>query len=83
MMTWQMTFYSSWRTPTLVDIVGMHQDVLQFLLLTFGTCSTELIMNYHAPAISQRAGIGVFKVMYLHITLSFGNFYLSFKKKKT
>ena len=40
------------RTPTSVDIVGMHQDVLRFLLLTFGTCSTELMMNYYAPTIA-------------------------------
>ena len=40
------------RTPTTVDIIGMHQDVLRFLLLTFETCSTELMMNYHAPTIA-------------------------------
>ena len=38
----QMTFYSISRTPTSVDIVGMHQGVLRSLLLTSGTCSTEL-----------------------------------------
>ena len=48
----QMTFCNIPRTPTSVDIVGMHQDVLRFLLLTFGTCSTELMMNFHPPAIS-------------------------------
>ena len=40
------------RTPTSVDIIVMHQDVLCFLLLTFGTCLTELMMNYHAPTIA-------------------------------
>ena len=40
------------RPPASVDIVGMHQDVLHFLLLTFGTCSTELMMNYYAPTIA-------------------------------
>ena len=33
------------RIPTSVDIAGMHQDALSFLLLTFGTGSTELMMN--------------------------------------
>ena len=41
------------RTPTSVDIVGMHQALLRFLLLTFGTCSTELMMNYHAETIVE------------------------------
>ena len=40
------------RTPTSVDIVGMHQAVLRFLLLTFGIYSTELMMNYHAETIA-------------------------------
>ena len=35
-----------------IEKKGMHQDVLRFLLLTFETCSTELMMNYHAPAIA-------------------------------
>ena len=81
MMTWQMTFYSISRTPTLVDIVGMHQDVLHFLLLTFGICSTGLMMNYHAPTILQRAGIGVFEATYLHVILCFGNFYVLQKEE--
>ena len=51
-MMWQMTFCSIWRTPTLLDIVGMDQEALHFLLLAFGTCSTELMMNYHAPTVA-------------------------------
>ena len=39
-------------TPTSLDIVGMHQDVLRFLLLTCGACSTELMMNYRTPTIT-------------------------------
>ena len=31
----QVTFCSISRTPTSVDIVGMHQDTLHVLLLTF------------------------------------------------
>ena len=51
-MTWQMIFYSISRTPTSVDIVRMHQDVLHFLPSTCETCPTELMMNYHAPTIA-------------------------------
>ena len=82
-------YISRWRivilgTPTSVDILGIHhQDALRFLLLTFGTCSTELMINYHAPPIAQWPGIGVYKATYLHVILYFGHFYPSFKKKKT
>ena len=51
-VTWQMNFCSISGTPTLLDVVGMHQDVLRFLILTFGTCSTELMMNYHTLTIA-------------------------------
>ena len=48
MMTWQMTFYCISSAPTSIDIVGMHQDALRVLLPTCRTCSTEMMMNYHA-----------------------------------
>lgn len=53
-MTQQITYCSISRRPTSVDVVGMHQDALYILLSTCRTCSTEPIMNYHAPAIAAQ-----------------------------
>ena len=53
-MTQQITYCSISRRPTSVDVVGMHQDALHILLSTCRTCSTEPIMNYHAPAIAAQ-----------------------------
>ena len=61
-MKWQLIFCSILRTPTFVDMVGMHLDALHILLSTCGTCSIELMMNYHAPTIVQRVRIGLSKV---------------------
>ena len=79
----------------LVDTIRvLYDDVADDLLQYFGdTCigrnrrnalrRTLPMMNYHAPAIVQRDGIGVSKATYLQVILCFGNFYPSFKKKKT
>ena len=77
-----MTFCSILRTPTSVDIVEIHHDALHFLLLTFGTCSKELMMNYHAPTIAQRAGIGVSKATYLHVILCVWKFLSVLQKEE-
>ena len=81
MMTWRIIFCSILGTTTSIDIVGMHQDALHFLLSTNETCRTDDELPRTSNSVE-----GCHQNFQDHISayhMCFGNFYPSFKKKKT